>query len=205
MTSALPLEVVRTPQPAAALLDPTRQLLLTHLVEPSSAAALARSLGLPRQRVNYHLRVLEQEGLVELVQERRKGNCVERVVRATARSFLISPEALGSLGETPEAAYDRFSTAYLIAAAGRAIKDVAALEARARTEGKRLATFTIDADIRFASAATRSAFADELAAAVTGLLAKYHDDHTPGGRPFRVLATIHPTTNRGASSDPDEA
>lgn len=205
MTSALPLEVIRSPEPAAALLDPTRQQLLAKLAEPNSAAGLARSLGLPRQRVNYHLRVLEQEGLVELVEERKKGNCLERVVRAAARSFVISPEALGALGETPEAAQDRFSTAYLIAAAGRAIKDVAALDARARAERKRLATFTIDADIRFASAATRSAFAAELSQAITSLVAKYHDDHTPGGRPFRVLAAIHPTTNRGASGGTDEA
>jgi len=205
MTSALPLEVIRSPEPAAALLDPTRQQLLAKLAEPNSAAGLARSLGLPRQRVNYHLRVLEQEGLVELVEERKKGNCLERVVRAAARSFVISPEALGALGETPEAAQDRFSTAYLIAAAGRAIKDVAALDARARAERKRLATFTIDADIRFANAATRSAFAAELSQAITSLVAKYHDDHTPGGRPFRVLAAIHPTTNRGASGGTDEA
>ena len=205
MASALPLEVIRSPEPAAALLDSTRQQLLAKLAQPNSAAGLARSLGLPRQRVNYHLRVLEQAGLVELVEERKKGNCLERVVRATARSFVISPEALGALGDTPEEARDRFSTAYLIAAAGRAIKDVAVLEARARVERKRLATFTIDADIRFPTAAARSAFAEELATAVAGLAAKYHDDRAPGGRRFRVLAAIHPTANRGASGDTDEA
>jgi len=61
-------------------------------------AGLARKLGLPRQRLNYHLRALEDAGLVELVEERRKGNCFERLLRATARSFVISPEALGVLG-----------------------------------------------------------------------------------------------------------
>src|ERR687897_3489675 len=104
MAHPLPLEVVRRPEPAAALLDRTRQKLLAHLAEPDSASGLARRLRLPRQRINYHLRVLESAGLVELVEERRKGNCLERVVRATARSFVISPEALGGLGPTAETA-----------------------------------------------------------------------------------------------------
>jgi DNA-binding transcriptional ArsR family regulator len=193
MQGAPALEVIRTAERAAALLDPTRQQLLSHLAEPNSAAGLARQLRLPRQRLNYHLRTLERAGLIELVEERRKGNCVERVVRATARAFLISPEALGALGVPAEAAPDRFSTAYLIGTAGRAIREVASLEARARREGKRLATFTMDADIRFASAESRAAFAEELSDAVARLAAKYHDEQAPGGRPFRVLAAVHPT------------
>jgi DNA-binding transcriptional ArsR family regulator len=199
----LALEVIRNPQPAAALLDPTRQKLLAHLAEPDSAAGLARKLRLPRQRLNYHLRVLERAGLVELVEERRKGNCLERVVRATARAFVISPEALGALGLAPEAARDRFSTAYLIASAGRAIREVASLEARARREGKRLATFTMDAEVRFASAEARAAFAEELADAVARITTKYHDEKAPGGRDFRVLAAIHPTPSKGASHGED--
>jgi DNA-binding transcriptional ArsR family regulator len=186
MSTVLSLEVLRTPEPAAALLDRTRQRLLAHLAQPNSAAGLARALRLPRQRVNYHLRVLEREGLVELVEQRRKGNCLERVVRASARAFVISPEALGALGDTPQDAQDRFSSAYLIATAGRAIKDVAALQARARRERKRLATFTMDTEIRFATAAARSAFAEALTQAVAGLAAKYHDDQAPGGRCFRL-------------------
>ena len=90
---AQPLDVIRSPASAAAALDPQRQELLLHLREPDSASGLARRLDLPRQRINYHLRVLEEAGLVELVEERRKGNCMERVVRATARAFMISPEA----------------------------------------------------------------------------------------------------------------
>lgn len=205
MAQALALEVVREPETAAALLDPTRQRLLAHLGEPDSAAGLARKLRLPRQRLNYHLHVLERAGLVELVEERRKGNCLERVVRATARAFVISPEALGALGLSAEAARDRFSTAYLITAAGRAIRDVASLEARARRDGKRIATFTMDADVRFASAEARAAFAEELGDAVARLAAKYHDERAPGGRPFRILAAIHPTSHtgedRGAHND----
>jgi DNA-binding transcriptional ArsR family regulator len=203
MAQPLPLHVVRNPQSAAALLDPARQKLLAHLKEPDSATGLARRLRLPRQRINYHLRVLESAGLVELVEERRRGNCLERMVRATARAFIISPEALGVLGVAPEAAGDRLSSAYLMATAGRAIRDVASLETRARKQGKRIATLTLEAEVRFASAASRAAFAEELTEAVARITAKYHDERTPGGRRFRLLAAVHPTPTEGGSHGKD--
>ena len=190
---SLPIAVIRRPEAAAAALDPIRQRVLRQLAQPDSATAVARRLRLSRQKVNYHLRALEEAGLVELVEERRKGNCVERVVRASARAFVISPEALGAIAPGEDASPDRLSSAYLIAAAGRTISALAELESRARKSGKRLATLTIEADVRFASAAARAAFADELADAVARLTAKYHDDRTPGGRRFRLLAAVHPT------------
>jgi DNA-binding transcriptional ArsR family regulator len=197
------LQIIRQPEPAAAALDPVRQQLLAHLAEPDSAAGLARRLGIPRQRINYHLRTLEAAGLVELVEERRKGNCFERVVRATARSFVISPEALGAIGAGPEASADRLSSAYLVASAGRVIRDVGALEAQARAEGKQIATLTLDAEVRFASAEKRAQFARELTEAVAHLAAKYHDERTPGGRRFRLLAAVHPQPLEGASHAKD--
>jgi DNA-binding transcriptional ArsR family regulator len=177
------------------MLQRTRRQLLGQLAEPDSAAGLARKLRLPRQRVNYHLRTLERQGLVELVEERRKGNCVERIVRATARSFVISPEALGLLGDNEAAPRDRFSAAYLMTTAARTLNDVAQLDARARREGKRLATFTIDTDLRFASADARAAFAEELADSIAMLTAKYHDDRSTGGRRFRFVAALHPAVD----------
>ncbi len=203
MSQTPSLEVIRGAGQAAALLHGARRRLLAHLAEPDSAAGLARKLGLPRQRINYHLRELEREGLVECVEERRKGNCVERLVRAAARSFLISPEVLGALGTTPEAARDRFSTAYLMSAAARTIREVASLEARAKSQGKRLASFTIEAQVRFANAEARAAFAEELAQALARLTAKYHEERAPGGRAFRLVATIHPAPAPGTTGAPD--
>jgi len=199
------LQVISRSEPAAAVLDPVRQQLLAHLAEPDSAAGLARRLRLPRQRINYHLRALEAAGLVELVEERRKGNCFERVVRATARSFVISPEALGVLGPGPDASADRLSSAYLVAAAGRVIRDVGVLEAQARSEGKRIATLTLDAEVRFADAERRAEFARELTEAVARLAAKYHDERASGGRRFRLLAAVHPTPTEEASHGKDSA
>src|SRR5579864_4481696 len=113
------LQIVQSPEKAGVLLQPGRLRLLEQLTEPDSAAGLARRLGVPRQKVNYHLRELEREGFLELVEERRKGNCMERVLRATAQSYLIGPQATGALGETPARISDRLSLSYLIAAAAR--------------------------------------------------------------------------------------
>jgi DNA-binding transcriptional ArsR family regulator len=194
------LRVVRDSEPAASLLDPVRQRLLAELRQPDSASGLARRLRLPRQRLNYHLRVLESAGLVELVEERRKGNCLERVVRATARAFVISPEALGPLDLPVDTSPDRFSSAYLIAVAGRTIREVGALEERAQREQKRLATLTLEGELRFASAESRAAFAEELASAVARLSAKYHDERAPDGRRFRLLAAVHPAAEPKAAA-----
>ena len=186
------VETVRAPDRLVAMLGRSRRELLAHLDEPDSAAGLSRRLGMPRQRINYHLRELEKQGLVELVEERRKGNCTERVVRATARSFVISPEALGVLGATPGIAGDRFSAAYLLSAAAQTIREVATLDARAKAAGKRIATFTAETEIRFADAASRARFADELANAVARIASKYHDEKARGGRRFRLLTAVHP-------------
>jgi DNA-binding transcriptional ArsR family regulator len=190
------IDVITGADQAVVALQRTRRQLLAHLAEPDSAAGLARRLGVPRQRLNYHLRELEREGLVELVEERRKGNCVERIVRATARAFVISPDALGELGATPEEAADRFSSTYLVSAAARAMRDVAALQAGATRAGKRLSTFTLETDVRFATAEARARFAEELANAVAALAARYHDDRNRRGRRFRVLAAIHPVLEK---------
>ncbi len=175
----------------AFLMDPTRRLLLSTLTEPLSAAALARRLELPRQRVNYHLRALERAGFVQLVEERKLGNCTERVMRATAPSFVITPATVGPDTGGGEFA-DRASSTYLMAVATRSIRELATLEAAAGHEGRRVATLTLDAEIRFASAADRSAFAAELVEAFSRLVRKYHAAQRSADRAFRLTATVHP-------------
>ena len=105
----LDVEVIADPAAAEASLDPVRGRLLAELAEPGSAAGLAEKVGLPRQNVNYHLKALERHGLVELVDEHRKGNVTERVLRATAASYVISPADLAALQPDPSRSPDRLS------------------------------------------------------------------------------------------------
>ena len=186
------LAVITEPDRAATVLDPIRLKLLTELAQPDSAAGLSCRLGLPRQKLNYHLRLLEEEGLVELVEERKKRNCTERVVRATARSLLISPAALGELGADPGRIEDRASSAYLVATAARTIRELADLREGADRAGKKLATLTLEAEIRFATSTAQQQFAEELTHEFARLAAKYHDEHAEDGRRFRCLGTVYP-------------
>jgi DNA-binding transcriptional ArsR family regulator len=196
MNDMLDLAVIEDPAVAEVSLDPVRSRLLAELAEPASATTLAGRLGLPRQNVNYHLRALEEHGLVELVEERRKGNMTERLLRATALSYVISPAALNGVEPDPSRAPDRLSARWLIAVAAKLVRDVGELMAGATNARKRLATFAMDGEIRFASAADRAAFAEEWAAAVTSLVGKYHDEAAPRGRDHRVVVAVHPSLKR---------
>ncbi|NUT48950.1 MAG: helix-turn-helix transcriptional regulator [Saccharothrix sp.] len=187
------MAVIEDPAVAEVSLDPVRARLLAELAEPSSATMLAARIGLPRQKVNYHLRTLEQHGLVELAEERRKGNMTERVMRATAASYVISPTALAAVQPDPERAPDRLSARWLLALAARLVRDVGNLVTGAAKADKKVATFALDGEVRFATAADRAAFAEELATAVTALVAKYHDESAAGGRAHRVVVAVHPS------------
>jgi DNA-binding transcriptional ArsR family regulator len=189
----LDLAVIEDPAAAEVSLDPVRARLLAELAEPASATTLAGRLGMPRQNLNYHLRTLEQHGLVELVEERRKGNVTERVLRATAMSYVISPAVLDGVQPDPSRSPDRLSARWMIAVAAKLVRDVGELLAGADKARKRLATFAMDGEVRFASAADRAAFAEELAGAVTALVAKYHDETAAGGREHRVIVAVHPS------------
>ena len=154
----LDVEVIHSPEAAAAALDPIRARLLAELSEPASAAALAARLSLPRQKVNYHLRTLESHHLVRPSSERKWGGITERLVEATASSYVVSPAAMGPAASDPGRSRDRLSAGYLIALAARVVREVSALATRARETDSRLATLSIDTEIRFRSAAERAQF-----------------------------------------------
>jgi DNA-binding transcriptional ArsR family regulator len=183
------VEVIEDPAAAAVALDPMRARLLGELVEPGSAGALALRIGIPRQKLNYHLRTLEAHGLLELTEERKRGGITERVLRATAATYVVSPAALAETAADPDQTADRLSARYLVALAGRLVREVGSLARRADAAGKRLPTMAIDTEIRFRSAEDRAAFADELTAAVLDLAARYHHDD---GRPHRLVVAAHP-------------
>ena len=79
---------------------PLRRRALEGLREPASA--MAGRLGESRQSVNCHVRELERAGLVELVEERRRRGCTERVMRARARVVVVDPDVVGDLDAVAE-------------------------------------------------------------------------------------------------------
>ena len=196
--------MIEDPRAAAAALDPVRSRLLAELARsPASAAALGARVGLPRQKVNYHLNTLEAHGLVELAEVRMRGGIAERVLRTTAASYIVSPAAIAESGARPDQVRDRLSARYLVTLAGRMVREVGELARRADAAGRRLPTFAVDTEIRFRSAADRAAFADELTEAVLDLAARYHAED---GRPHRLVVAAHPApageSGTGRPSDP---
>lgn len=188
----LAVQVISDPAVASAAMDPMRSRLLSELAAPASAATLATRVGLSRQKVNYHLNALEDHGLVHLASERKWGGLTERLLVATASSYVVSPSALGPVAADPSRESDRLSASYLIALGARMVREVGDLVRRAAAAGKRLATLSIDTEVRFKSPTDRAAFSSELAEAIAKLVSKYHDEAAPGGRAHRLVVVAHP-------------
>jgi len=194
----LDVEVIDDPAAAVVALDPVRARLLAELAEPASAATLAERVGLPRQKVNYHLRTLEAHGLVRVAEERRWGGLTERLLVATAASYVVSPDALAEAAADPARATDRLSARYLIALAARLVREVGELVRQAGEARKRLPTFALDTEIRFRTAHERAAFVDDLTNAVTDLVSRYHAGSASGGRWHRLVIATHPIKHEEA-------
>lgn len=191
-----PLAVIQDSKTASVLLQGERATLLHYLKEPLSATALAKQVDLPRQKVNYHLRALEEVGLVEMVEERKARNCIERVMQATATSYLISPEVLQDLGGDAETVRDRFSAGYLLRLAGRTIREVGAWQ----QESAKIPTFSLDADLHFDGPESANAFAEALTNAVAHVIKEHNQVDNPKARPFRFQVGIYPA--RDKNQDP---
>ena len=185
--------VIDDPASASVALDPVRSRLLSELREPMSAATLAGRVGLPRQKVNYHLRTLEEHGLVRVDSKKRWGGLTERRMVATASSYIVSPGVLGPVAADPAPGMDRLSASYLVAVAARVVREVGQLLRKSEELNKRLATLSIDTEVRFRSAEDRAAFSSELTAAVAALVSRYHDESAPVGRRHRLMIAAYPT------------
>lgn len=192
----LDVEVIDDPAAAVVALEPIRSRLLSELAEPASAATLSVRLGIARQKINYHLRALESHRLVRVAEKRQWGGLTERLLVATAASYIVSPGAMGLVAVDPDRGADRLSASYLIALAARIVREVKDLLGRSEATEKRLPTLSIDTVIRFRSAGDRAAFSKDLATAVTSLAARHHDAAAPGGRAHRLVVVAHPLPHK---------
>jgi DNA-binding transcriptional ArsR family regulator len=201
-----PIALIDQPDRVRLALSPVRRQLLERLRTPASASQIAHELTLGRQRVNYHLRALERAGLLELVEERQRRGCTERVLVTRAKLFVVDP-AVVNAGEPPAAtqagaAQDRFAAEHLINSAAAVVRDVARMQARAQEEGTRLLTVTIDAELSFPTPADLEQFADKLAAFVAREAAALGS--TAGSRRYRLVIGAHPAPGRAPQESHDD-
>ncbi|WBQ03731.1 winged helix-turn-helix domain-containing protein [Kribbella sp. CA-293567] len=189
------MKLLEEPEKVRAALSPLRRQLLDLLQEPASGTQLAAALELPRQRVNYHLRELEKAGLVELVEERQRRGCVERILRATSGSFVVDPSVMG---RAFSALGDQYAAEHLVEVAAGTVRDVARMQNKADADGKRLLTFTLETEVRFDQPGDVHRFTDALTEAVRQVVEAFDSS---GGRPYRVIAGGHPAPRRTESTD----
>jgi DNA-binding transcriptional ArsR family regulator len=184
-----PVFSVNDAETLQALAHPIRVQALEALREPASAATVARRIGLPRQKVNYHLKELERAGLVQRIEERRVGNFVESVYRAVARTFLVSPRVAWADPRRLEALRSQHSLETLVLLGERLQRDAAGLLDRAAFDGEQIASASVVAEARFASEADREAFLRAYVRTTADLLERHG---TKSGAPYRVLLAAYP-------------
>ncbi len=178
-------------EPAAveALTHPVRRRVLAALRSADSAAGVARAIGQPRQKVNYHLKELERARLVRPVGERRKGHLIEKLFEAVAGTFVVSPRLSWGDDRREDALRDQISLRHLVKLGERLQQDASGLLDRAAFDGEEIASASVEADVRFASEAARSAFMEEYLSALGPLLEKHGARR---GRGFRVALAVYP-------------
>ena len=177
---------------AAALLDPLRLRIVASAQEPISATGIAEVLGLPRQRVNYHVRALAKAGVLKRAGTRKRRNMIEQRYVATARSYVVAPTVLGPVAADPRRITDPLSAAHLLALAARMQADLGASLRQAAAADQRISTLSINADFEFASPAQRTAFAKALRDAITRVIAEHTDNPGSGGHPYRLALGCYP-------------
>jgi DNA-binding transcriptional ArsR family regulator len=186
--------LVRDAERLGALAHPMRVQILEALREPSSAATVARAIGQPRQKVNYHLKELESAGLIQRVGERRVGNFVESLYRAVARTFLVSPEVAWADPRRGETLARQHSLQTLVQLGQRLQQDAALLLDRAAFDGEEIASASVVAEARFASEEEREAFLNEYLRMMGDLLKKYGKKE---GYRYRILLAAYPEPEGG--------
>src|SRR3984957_6084917 len=193
------LDLVREPGQAAILLHhPLRLKILAALLEPDSATGVARRMKLPRQTVNYHVRELARARLLARAGRRRRRHLFEQCYVATARGYVLSPELLGKLAADPAQVADTFSAKYLLGLTSKLQSELARSVELAAAAGKRLATLSINTELRFTSPEQRAAFTRELQRSIIEVAARHSSPFTKAdgsaveGRPFRLVVGCYP-------------
>jgi len=205
-----PVEPVEEPARAELLLHPLRQKILEEAGEASTAAEIARRLGLPPQKVNYHVRTLVDAGFLQPAGEELKRNLLEKRYQASARSYLLLPQVLGavSAGERSlsEAEADRFSATYLLRLTAWLQRELSVWLDEGGARERRVPTLSLEAELRFTSAEQRAAFAEALQEAVGEVIREHcaparDDEGGPGaGEPYRLVLGCYPIPDAPVAS-----
>ena len=198
MAAAEDIHCVTERSHATHILHPLRLEILRLAKEPVSASELSPRLGLSRQRVNYHVRLLARSGFLKRAGRRRRRNMIEQRYVAAARAFVLSPDLLGAVGADWRRVEDVESPAYLLALTCQLESDVIRVFREAEKTGKGVSTLSLKSQFRFGSAEQRERFTRALELAVVRVVNAHtspnlQPDGTPApGIPYRLVLGCYP-------------
>jgi DNA-binding transcriptional ArsR family regulator len=183
---------VEEPAQAGALLHPLRLSVLKRLAEPRSCPDLARDLDETTQKVYYHVKILEEAGLVDKVDERRVRGIMEGLYQARARSYWLSPRIVGRIGG-PARTRDQMSLGFLLTLAEEIQLDVARLAARPGAGGPSLG---LSAHIELRDPSARAAFLSEVQEIFKRLARKYGQGAGARSPSFKISLVCYPKSGK---------
>lgn len=186
--------LIETTDQLVAITHTTRLRILDELRTPGTAAGVARRIGEARQLVNHHVQALAKVGLLRRAGERRNGNFVEQLYEATAGTFILSPRITWGEGERARTLAEQLSLRRLVEFGERLQRDAITLLDRAAFEGDQIPSATVEATVRFADQAARSAFLDEYLQLTAELIEKHAANE---GDAYIVGLAVHPSGKEG--------
>jgi DNA-binding transcriptional ArsR family regulator len=169
------------------LLDPIRVEMLERLFDPASVTELAEAMNVPRTRLYHHVRLLEEAGMIKIVETRQRGAIPEKVYRVTAKSFRPSDQFLA---ESPPS---QFAAAVVDSLLAWTRADVIRSVAEGRVifgkavEHRKRAIMT--RHVAVLSEQRRHQFITDMG----DLLQRYQDDD-PDGEPLAATILVYPSS-----------
>lgn len=177
---------------ASTLMKPLRIEIIKRMAEPCTCQDLAEALDESPQKIYYHVKALQNAGLVEKVEERRVRGIMEGIYQARARSYWLSPEIAGRVGGRRKA-QDQMSLGFLYTLAEELQADVGRL---AEVTDQPVPSLGLDAMIQLRDGEHRAEFMRDLQGMFQQLSEKYgntNEANDPStGQSFRIAFACYP-------------
>jgi DNA-binding transcriptional ArsR family regulator len=178
---------------AAALLKPQRIEMLKLMDHPRTCLELGKIFGETPQKINYHIKALQNAGLVEQVGERRVRGTVEGSYQARARSYWLASDLVGQIGGAA-IAQDQASLRHLLSLTEEMRGDIGHL---AQQVGREIPSLGLSLHVELDDESRRADFMADVQKMAQILAHKYgatggDDEAGPPKRLFRLVLACYP-------------
>ena len=173
---------------AAALLKPQRIEMLKLMDHPRTCLELGKVFGETPQKIYYHIKALQNAGLVEQVGERRVRGTVEGSYQARARSYWLASDLVGQIGGAA-IAQDQASLRHLLSLTEEMRGDIGHL---AQQVGREIPSLGLSLHVELDDESRRADFIADVQHMAQILAHKYG-------------ATAHDESDDGEDGDDDDA